>query len=120
MKIAISAKGKDVDSKLDARFGRAVGFIVYDSDAGECTFIDNFQNLEASQGAGIQAAQSIVDQGVEVLITGHCGPKAFKVLKSAGIKIYLATEGTVRTAILKYKNSELKEIDNADVEGHWM
>ena len=120
MKIAISAKGKDLDSKLDARFGRAVGFVIYDTDKSSFSVLDNVQNLEAAQGAGIQAAQSIVDQGVETLITGHCGPKAFKVLKSAGVKIYVSAEGTVRMAIGKYNNNELKEIDNADVDGHWM
>jgi predicted Fe-Mo cluster-binding NifX family protein len=120
MKIAISAKGKDLDSKLDARFGRAVGFIIYDIDKSSFSFLDNVQNLEAAQGAGIQAAQSIVDQGVGALIAGHCGPKAFKVLKSAGVKIYVADEGTVRMAIGKYISNELKEIDGADVEGHWM
>ena len=120
MKIAVSAKGKDLDSKVDVRFGRASGFIVYDLSTGCFSFIDNTQNLEAEQGAGIQAAQTVVDQNVEALITGHCGPKAFKVLSSANIKIYLGAEGTVRRVIEKYKNSELKEIDNADVEGHWM
>ena len=120
MKIAISTKGNDLDSKVDPRFGRASGFIIYDTDACGFKFVDNVQNLEAQQGAGIQSAQNIVEQGATALITGHCGPKAFRVLSSAGVAIYAGAEGTVRDAITKYKNNELKKIDSADVDGHWM
>jgi len=120
MKIAITANGKDLDSNIDLRFGRAYGFIIYDLDNGKHNFVDNVQNLEAAQGAGIQAAQTVVNQNVEALITGHCGPKAFKVLSAADIKIYVGAEGSVKDAIQKFKNNELQETTCADVEGHWM
>jgi predicted Fe-Mo cluster-binding NifX family protein len=120
MKIAITANGKDLYSKVDLRFGRAFGFIIYDLDNDKYNFIDNAQNLEAAQGAGIQAAQTVVNHDVEVLITGHCGPKAFKVLSAADIKIYVGAEGTVKEVIEKFKKNELKETTSADVEGHWM
>jgi len=120
MKIAISTRGKSLDDTLDPRFGRASGFIIYETETNKFNFIDNIQNLEASQGAGIQAAQTIVNQNVTAIVTGHCGPKAFKVLSVAGIKIYLSTEDTVSNIIQKFKNNELKEIQNPDVEGHWV
>ena len=119
MKIAISATGKDLESSVDLRFGRASGFIIYDLETENFEFVDNIQNLEASQGAGIQAAQTVVNQDVQALITGHCGPKAFKVLSAAEIKIYTGASGTIKEAIEKYKKNELQEADNADVEGHW-
>ena len=119
MKIAISSGGKDLDSNIDLRFGRAFGFIIYDLNTNEYKFTDNIQNLEASQGAGIQAAQTVVNSDVEVLITGHCGPKAFKVLSSADIKIYTAAESTLKEIIEKFKNNELEQALSADVEGHW-
>ncbi|EKE03631.1 MAG: dinitrogenase iron-molybdenum cofactor biosynthesis [uncultured bacterium] len=120
MKIAISANGKDLDSKVDLRFGRASGFIIYSLEDESFEFVNNVQNLEAAQGAGIQAAQTVANQDVDALITGHCGPKAFKVLSAANIKIYTGAEGTIKEAIEKLKNNELTEALSSDVEGHWV
>ena len=120
MKIAISSAGKDLSSTLDKRFGRAVGFVIYDTESGEFTYVDNNQNLNAAQGAGIQAGQNVVETGAKVLITGHCGPKAFRVLKQAGIEIYNAEAETVAQAIELYKSGKLENALQADVEGHWI
>lgn len=119
MKIAISSTGKTLDSAVDLRFGRAGGFIIYDLDNNSFEFIDNVQNLEAAQGAGIQAAQNVINQDVQALITGHCGPKAFKVLMAADVKIYTGAQGSIQEAIEKFKNNELQQAQEADVEGHW-
>ena len=119
MKIAISASGKTLEDNVDLRFGRASGFIIYDLNTNFYEFVDNVQNLEAAQGAGIQAAQTVVNQNVEALITGHCGPKAFRVLNAAEIKIYTDAQGSIKEAVEKFKNNELEEADSADVEGHW-
>lgn len=120
MKVAISSTGGNLDSNIDLRFGRAYGFIIFDLETEEFKFVNNIQNLEASQGAGIQAAQTVVNQEADALITGHCGPKAFKVLSAADMKIYVGAEGTIKEVIQKFKNNELKEALSADVEGHWM
>ena len=120
MKVAISANSKDLEGMVDLRFGRASGFIIYNITDDTFKFIDNIQNLEASQGAGIQAAQNVVNEDIEALITGHCGPKAFKVLTSADIKIYVGAERSIKEALEKFKNNELQQIQSADVKGHWM
>jgi predicted Fe-Mo cluster-binding NifX family protein len=80
---------------------------------------DNSQNLNAAQGAGIQAAATVSRLGATVLITGHCGPKAFRALMAAGIKIYTGATGTVSEAIAQFKAGKLSLADAADVEGHW-
>ncbi len=119
MLIAITSNGKDLDSQMDLRFGRAKGFIIYETDNSSFEYVDNVQNLEAAQGAGIQAAQNVVNKNVDAVISGHCGPKAFKVLSTSGVKIYTAEESKISEIIEKFKNGELKEADSADVEGHW-
>lgn len=119
MKIAITSNGKNLDSNIDLRFGRAFGFIIYNLEDDSFEFIDNVQNIEAAQGAGIQAAQNVVNQNVEAIVTGHCGPKAFRVLSEAGVKIYTGAEGTVKETIEKFKKGEIEEASSADVEGHW-
>lgn len=120
MKIAISSSGPSLEAALDARFGRAQCFVIYDSDSGLFETIDNEQNLTAAQGAGIQAAQHVVNAGASALITGHTGPKAFRVLSAAAIEIFLSTDATVADAIASWKAGSLARIAEADVEGHWV
>jgi predicted Fe-Mo cluster-binding NifX family protein len=57
--------------------------------------------------------------GAQAVVTGNVGPKAFRILNAAGIKVYLSAEGTVAEAIRKFKAGELKETTVANVEGHW-
>lgn len=120
MKIAFTTSGTDLKAPLDSRFGRAPKFIVYDLDTDSFTVIDNQQNLNAVQGAGIQSAETVVRTGAKSIVTGHCGPKAFRVLSAAGIKIYNTDVPTVAEALEQYRAGKLKESEAADVNGHWV
>ena len=119
MKVAISSEGKDLLSSVDLRFGRAKGFLIYDMDSNESEYVDNKQNLDAAQGAGIQSAKTVIDAGAEAVITGNVGPKAFTTLNAAGVKIYLFKDGNVKSAIDQLRKGELELTSNANVEGHW-
>jgi len=120
MKLAISSAGKELGSKLDHRFGRAAYFIVVDPKTMAFEVVENSQNLNLSQGAGIQAGKIMADHCIDVLITGHCGPKAFKVLQKAGVQLMTGTDGTVADAIAQFNNGQLEISAKADVEGHWV
>jgi len=120
MKIAITAQGKELSSEIDLRFGRARWIIVVDSETGDFAAHDNVVNLNAVQGAGIQTGQNIANLDVEVVITGNVGPNAFKTLNAAGVKIFLAEKQTVQETIDSFKAGKLKEVDGANVEGHWI
>lgn len=119
MKIAISTEGKDLSSVVDQRFGRAKGFLVYDTDSKESIYVDNKQNLEAAQGAGIQSAKTVIDAGAEAVITGNVGPKAFTTLNAAGVRIYLTGGGSISSALDQLHKGELELTSTANVEGHW-
>ena len=119
MKIAFTTSGESLESPLDSRFGRAPKFLVYDLDQNVFQVIDNQQNLNAAQGAGIQSAQTVARAGVQGVVTGHCGPKAFRVLAAAGIKIFNTQATTVGEALAQYRAGKLSEAKDADVEGHW-
>lgn len=119
MKVALTASGEKLESPLDSRFGRASKFILYDLDHNTFEVVENLQNLNAAQGAGIQAAETVARLGAEALVTGHCGPKAFRVLLAAGIKIYHTDASTVAEALEQYRAGKLSEAKSADVEGHW-
>jgi predicted Fe-Mo cluster-binding NifX family protein len=119
MKIAITSKGTDLDSQVDPRFGRAAYLIIVDSDTNDFEVIDNGSNMNAMKGAGIQAASNIVNSGAEVLLTGFCGPNAFKALNAGKVAVSNDASGTVREAVKAYLDGNLPHSDSANVEGHW-
>jgi len=120
MKIAVTSNGKDLSANVDPRFGRCNHFIVVDPETMEFNVLDNTQSLDLPQGAGIQAGKTIADAKADVLITGHCGPKAFMVLEQAGIDVVTGASGPIAEVIEQYKKGQLKPASGANVDGHWM
>jgi len=121
MKVAVTAQEGTLEAKIDPRFGRAKFFIVFDIESGKFEVRDNSLNLNAAQGAGIQSAANVAELGVEAVITGHAGPKAFATLQAAGIKVYASDAAlSVSEALERFKSGSLKCLDNADVNGHWV
>lgn len=120
MKIAITTSGNDLSAPLDQRFGRAARFLVYETENKTFELTDNSQNLNAAQGAGIQAAQNAAATGAKAVISGHFGPKAFRILSASKIAMYPSTAATVQDALDLYAAGKLTVAQAADVEGHWM
>jgi predicted Fe-Mo cluster-binding NifX family protein len=120
MRIAITAQGQELSSMIDLRFGRAKWIHVVDTDTGEHQVQDNTVHLNLAQGAGIQTGQNIANLGVEAVITGNVGPNAYRTLSAANIKVFLAAEQTVEQAVAASKEGRLQEIQQANVESHWV
>jgi len=120
MKLCITAQGDTLEAPVDPRFARAAHFIIYDTETDEWQAVDNAQNVQAAGGAGPQAAQNLANLGVEAVLTGHCGPNAFRTLSAAGIGIIVNVEGTVAEAVQQYKAGSLTPTEAPDVQGHWM
>jgi predicted Fe-Mo cluster-binding NifX family protein len=106
MKVAVSAQENHLDSPTDPRFGRARYFLIVDTDSLDYDVISN-PNVNAVGGAGIQSAQLVIKQGVVSVITGNCGPNAYRVLRAADIDVYEWAEGSVKEIIQAYKNGQL-------------
>lgn len=87
MKIVIPVDEGTSEAPLSSSFGRAPYFMLHDTEAGETEFLANAA-ADAPSAAGIQAAQFAVDNGIEVLVTVHCGKNAAEVLRAAGVEIY--------------------------------
>jgi predicted Fe-Mo cluster-binding NifX family protein len=119
MKVAVTSQGPDLTSEVDPRFGRARFFIVIDTDTGDFSTHDNTQNLNAMQGAGIQAARKVSDLEVEAVVTGNVGPKAFSVLQQANVKVCLGATGAVKDAFEQFRSGQLASASEPNVEGHW-
>ncbi len=106
MIIAITAKEASLQSEVDPRFGRAAYFLIANSQTGEVYAHDNTEGIEASNGAGTGAAQLMAEYKVDVLYTGHVGPKAAEVLDKAKITYHEHTEGTVEEVLAKIPSEE--------------
>ena len=107
MKIIFSSQNRDWESLLDERFGRAIGFNLYDEESGILSWHSNEDNLNAAHGAGTQAAQFVINSGALVLISGKVGPKAFDLLDKTGIEIYNSDVDKLKSIYNAYKQGKL-------------
>jgi predicted Fe-Mo cluster-binding NifX family protein len=113
MRIAITSSGEGTDARIEPRFGRAPLFVLVDTETGERSNVDNTSSVDAAQGAGIRAADTLSRLGVECVITGQLGPKASRALRAAGIKVVLNEAGTVGEAVEKLATGEITPTDAA-------
>lgn len=113
MKAVVSSLGPTLDDRVDERFGRALHFIVVDTETGTFEAVDNSANRGALQGAGIASAELVAERGAEAVITGHLGPKAFGALRAAGVRGYNGAGMTVAEAIEALKHGSLAELTEA-------
>lgn len=119
MRIAVSSQGADMNSQVDPRFGRASMFLIINSDDLSYETMENRQNLDLPQGAGIQTAQNVARIRPGVVLTGNCGPKAFRALQAAGIDVVVGVTGTIQEAVQAYMEGKYQPSEGANVEGHW-
>ncbi|MBK5242287.1 NifB/NifX family molybdenum-iron cluster-binding protein [Clostridium sp.] len=109
MKIAISSAGKASDDLLDTVFGRCEYFQIHDTESEDIKVIEN-KGKTASGGAGIVASNQLVDENVNVIITGNLGPNAFEIIEKSGIKAYKCDSIVINLVLLKYNNGELEQL----------
>ncbi|QGZ99239.1 NifB/NifX family molybdenum-iron cluster-binding protein [Dehalobacter restrictus] len=106
MKIVIPVDNNSMDTNVCISFGRAPYFLIFDTETEENSFLDN--SAAASQGgAGIKAAQNIVDSGAEAIVTPRCGDNAAEVIKAAGIKLYKTVNDSIQDNIKAFKEGKL-------------
>jgi predicted Fe-Mo cluster-binding NifX family protein len=117
MKICVTAMAGDLNAQIDPRFGRSQYFVIVDSDTLAFEALPN-EAMNAPGGAGIQAAQAMVNKGVDAVISGNMGPNAFQVLSTAGVKIATGAYGTVKEAVELYKSGKLSETSASTVTAH--
>ena len=118
MKLVITASAPDIEAAVDPRFGRGAYFVVVDSETLQWEAHEN-QAVNASGGAGSQAAQFVAQQGGEAVISGDFGPNAYIALAAAEIKMYLlGSSKTVREAVANLAAGTLTQVDAPTGPGH--
>lgn len=117
MKIAVTANGPGLDARTSPVLGRCPTFILVDVETMQFQAIDN-PALSSSGGAGVQAAQFVIERGAQAVVTGNVGPNAYGVFQAAQIPVYLFGEGTVGLAVEAYKAGRLRSATGATVAQH--
>jgi predicted Fe-Mo cluster-binding NifX family protein len=118
MRIAVSTTAPSLDAEVDPRFGRCQHFIIIDPQTMEFEALDN-SNATASGGAGISTAQMIAGKGVEVVLTGNCGPNAYRTLSAAEVRVITGVSGKIKDAIEDFKAGKLQASSQPSVGDHY-
>ena len=118
MKIAITASQPNMDAEVDQRFGRCSYFLVVDPETLEYETIEN-NSASSASGAGISTAQMVVNKDITTIITGNCGPNAYKVLADAGVKVITGVEGKIAKAIENYNSGNYLTTEKPSVGEHF-
>ena len=119
MLIAIPVNEAEEQAEICVSFGRAPFFLFYNTETSKSTIEVN-SAANAQGGAGIKAAQFVVDQGAKALITPRCGENSAQVLKAAEIQIFQCEGMNAAQNIADFKSGKLKLLDSfhAGFHGH--
>lgn len=107
MIIAIPVEKDSKESLVSEHFGRSNYFLIYNTEEQEYKFIEN-SAAKSSGGAGIKAAQIVVDENAQVLVSPQLGQNAADVINEAKIKIYKAQVGTIKENLQALEEEKLK------------
>jgi predicted Fe-Mo cluster-binding NifX family protein len=118
MKLCISSTKNDMDASVDPRFGRCQYFLFVDAGTMAFEVLGN-PAFTAGGGAGIQAAQAVVNKGANAVITGNVGPNAFQALEAGGVKIITGARGTVKDVVERFNKGEYEYAASPSVETHY-
>ncbi len=111
MKIAIPVDHKNIESSVCISFGRTPYFLIYNIETKESNFLEN-SAANSQGGAGIKAAQTVVDSEVYALLTPRCGENAAEVINAAGVKIYKTISSSIRDNITAFEERKLSLLDD--------
>jgi len=118
MKIIITASSPSIDADFDPRFGRGAYFLVIDTETMQWESFPN-PGVNASGGAGTQAAQFVAEKMVEAVISGDFGPNASPALNAAGVSMFLnKTGGSIRALVERFKAGKLQQVSAPTASGH--
>lgn len=109
MRIAVPVE--ENEKEICPSFGRTPLFYFYDTETKEAVIVEN-DGIHAPGGAGIKAAQMVVDEKAEVVLVPRCGENAAKVLQAAGVKLYESVGLSVEQNIQAFLDGNLIVLTN--------
>jgi predicted Fe-Mo cluster-binding NifX family protein len=118
VKIAIPVEdARGLESQVYGHFGSAPCFLVYDSDSGAASVVDNRQT--AHEHGHCNPIAALAGHRVEALVTGGIGGRALELLRTAGIRVYQAAHaGTAAQSLKSFQENDLQEITSSACCSH--
>jgi len=107
MKVAITSKGKTLDSEVETRFSRSPFFVFVNTATGGLNALKN-PGASAKDAACVDAVRFLVGQGVQVVLTGNVGHNALITMEDTDIRIYLGATGSVRETLVRFNKRKLR------------
>ena len=117
MDVVVTADGNNLDAQASPFFGRCPAYIFVDTDTLDFESVEN-PAASTSGGAGIQAAQFVIEHGARAVLTGNVGPNAADVLRAAGVPVYQHQQGTVREVVEMFKQNQLAPLSGSSAPPH--
>ena len=117
MKIAISTTNGTATEPINPRFGRCETFAIYDTQTNSWSSQSN-PAIEAQGGAGTKVVQFLLENAINVVITGHYGPNAFRAIQASNIEAFQATSGTPQELVEQYHNQQLSPATQSEKHHH--
>jgi len=118
MKIAVTSAGLTLHSSVDVKCGRCAYLAIADSRFVLCEALTN-PGRNLGRHAGVQMARLLQERGVNTVLTGNCGPEAFRALHRAGIHVVVGVTGTVRNALECLEGGQLRFARRANVDKYF-
>ncbi|NLX46742.1 MAG: hypothetical protein GXY70_01015 [Euryarchaeota archaeon] len=115
-RMAVTSTGDDLDGKI-APMARSSFFIIFEGSPENHLVMENLIKKAGSE-SGIKAAAELAKQDVDIVITGTIGPKAFKQLEAAGVKVHAGCEGKVSDILDKCLKGKLPICKKATYSGY--
>jgi predicted Fe-Mo cluster-binding NifX family protein len=106
MKIAISSRGAGLGAWLHPEFLTS-NFIVIVDDEDNFTYIENKTNKNSEKDE-LELAQEMLEEQIDVLITGQLSKACFDLLQKNHVKIVLVEKGSVLEAVEAFRHDTLK------------
>lgn len=117
MKVVITANGTDLEAQASPVFGRCPAYVLVDTETMQFEGLEN-PAIATPSGAGIQAAQFVIERGGQAIVTGNMGPNAYGVFQASGVPVYLFGGGTVQEAVEAYVAGRLEPVGGANVPAY--
>lgn len=107
MKVAITSKGRTLDSEVETRCSRSPFFVLVDTKTGGLNALKN-PGASAKDAACVEAVRFLVGEGVQIVLTGNVGHNALITMQDTNIRIYLGATGRVRETLEKFDKRKLR------------
>lgn len=117
MRVGIPAQGAGLEAAPSPIFGRSPYFVIVDSDTMAVETVPN-PATSSRGGAGVQASQLLINQGIDAVIASNLGPNASSVLQAADISVYQCQAETVQGAVSALRDGKLELLSGPNVASH--